>query len=343
MDHTLQKNSQPLRTSYSHQVTWSSLATAIHCAIAFVLAIFVSGCQTNRFAQFELPVPPRTLNRQAMKPTMPADVRMQSPDNFDNDTENRIKSLSSQLDGLSESPLNEQPPAASDQSQIVADLVIKGNKRVPTHHLTRNIRTRPGRYFDPDKLQQDVDQLWRMKEISRVNGPFLEHSPEGVRITIEVVERNTINQVDFVGNRGISDRTLKKETGLEDGAPLDVHQIRMAKTKIEEFYKEKGFPRTQVEILEGNEVGDAKVVFLIHEDQKQRIWKVAFEGNAIASDARLRNFIESKPGILKMIGGLVKRDEIEQDVLRLTNYYRSLGFFNARIGARSVRATTVVG
>ena len=114
--------------------------------------------------------------------------------------------------------------------------------------------------------------------------------------------------------------------------PLDVHQIRMAKTKIEEFYKEKGFPRTQVEILEGNEVGDAKVVFLIHEDQKQRIWKVDFEGNAIASDARLRHFIESKPGILKMIGGLVKRDEIEQDVLRLTNYYRSLGFFNARIG-----------
>ena len=30
------------------------------------------------------------------------------------------------------------------------------------------------------RWQQDVDQLWRMKEISRVNGPFLEHTPDGV-------------------------------------------------------------------------------------------------------------------------------------------------------------------
>jgi len=71
---------------------------------------------------------------------------------------------------------------------------------------------------------------------------------------------------------------------------------------------------------------------LIHEDQKQRVWDVEFEGNAIASDARLKSFIESKPGIAKLIGGNVNRDEIEQDVLRLTNYYRTLGFFNARIG-----------
>ncbi len=215
---------------------------------------------------------------------------------------------------------------------MIADVIIKGNQLLPTHHLTRKIRTRPGRYFDPDKLQQDVDQLWKMPEISRVNGPFLNRTPDGVIVTIEVVERNTISKVEFIGNRGISDRALKKETGLEDGSPLDVHEIRMAKTKIEEYYKEKGYPRTQVEILEGNEVGDAKVSFLIHEDEKQRIWKAEFEGNSIASDARLRHFIQSKPGMLKMIGGLVKRDEIEQDIIRLTTYYRSLGFFNAKIG-----------
>jgi outer membrane protein insertion porin family len=125
---------------------------------------------------------------------------------------------------------------------------------------------------------------------------------------------------------------LKKEAGLEDGSPLDVHQVRMVKTKIEELYKEKGYPRTQVEILEGNEKNDSKVVFLIHEDEKQRIWKADFEGNEIATDARLRHFIKSKPGIMKVIGGLVKRDEIEQDITRLTTYYRSLGFFNAQIG-----------
>ena len=141
-----------------------------------------------------------------------------------------------------------------------------------------------------------------------------------------------IRDVKFIGNRGVSDRALRKRAGLEPGSPFNAHEIRMAKGRLEDFYKEKGFPRTQVELSTGENVDPSAVVFLIHEDQKQRIWKVEFEGNEIATNARLKSFIESKPGIVKLIGGNVKRDEIEQDVLRLTNYYRSLGFFNARIG-----------
>ena len=84
--------------------------------------------------------------------------------------------------------------------------------------------------------------------------------------------------------------------------------------------------------MEGSDTGDNRVVFLIHEDEKQRIWKVDFEGNTIAPDGRLKALIQSKPGIAKIFGGLVKRNEIDQDITRLTSYYRSLGFFNARIG-----------
>ena len=211
-------------------------------------------------------------------------------------------------------------------------MIIKGNKTVPEHQLLRNIRTRPGRYFDPDLLQQDVDQLWRMKEIKRINGPYIERTNDGIVVTIEVVEKQLISTVEFVGNRGLSDRALKKHTGLADGQPLDVYEVRMLKTRIEEFYREKGFPKTQVEILDGDQPTDEKVVFLIHEDQKQRIWNVAFEGNTDTSSERLKVFIKSKPGILKVFGGLVKRDEIDQDINRLMTYYRSLGYFNARIG-----------
>lgn len=227
---------------------------------------------------------------------------------------------------------SDQDPKSVEPGQLVSEIIIEGNQRLPYHHLTRNMGTRPGRYFDPDRLQEDVDKLWRMPEISRINGPFIENTPQGMKITLEVIERNLINEVKFIGNRELTARKLRTECGLEEGAPLDVYQIRSAKARIEELYKSKGFPRTQVEVLEGGEAGDSSVIFLIHEDQKQRIWKSEFEGNTIASDARLQSLIEAKPGILKLFGGLVKRDEIERDILTLTNYYRSLGFFNARIG-----------
>ncbi len=282
------------------------------------VACSVSGC--GILAQ------PSELNTPSISDQMPfsgvrtdSTLRMQSPD------------PEPEFSNLSQAP-QQRVQTSADQASVVKDVILRGNNTVPTHQLLRNVRTRPGRYFDPDMLQQDVNDLWRMKEVHRVIGPFIEKTPDGIIITIEVVERQLMQTVQFIGNRAITDRALRKETNLNDGQPIDIHEIKMVKHRIEEFYHDKGFPRTQVEILEGSEAGDNSVVFLIHEDQQQRIWKVEFEGNAIASDGRLKSFIESKPGHLKIIGGLVKRKEIEQDVLRLTSYYRSLGYFNARIG-----------
>jgi outer membrane protein insertion porin family len=106
----------------------------------------------------------------------------------------------------------------------------------------------------------------------------------------------------------------------------------MAKTRIEELYRERGYPRTQVQIREGNEASDSQVVFLVHEDQQQRIWKVDFEGNTVASAARLRSMVKAKPGILKVIGGIAEKKKIDQDIVRLESYYKSLGYFNVQIG-----------
>lgn len=274
-----------------------------------LLALIGSGCQALDLQNLQTPA---------------GVMRLQSPDRMPPAVAPQLEESSDALPGESASP--------ASAGDVVADVIISGNQRVPEHHLLRNIRTRPGRYFDPDMLQQDVDQLWRMKEVKRINGPYLERTERGLVIRIEIVEKALISTVEFVGNRGISDRALKKHTGLEDGQPLDVYEVRMLKSRIEDLYHEKGYPKTQVEILDGDQPQDDKVVFLIHEDEKQRIWSAQFEGNSIASDARLATFIKSKPGIFKVFGGLVKRDEIDQDVSRLMSYYRSLGFFNARIG-----------
>ena len=156
-------------------------------------------------------------------------MRFQSPDiksppNFD-------RSLNEALRDDSLNPAN-QRVAGAGSGEVVSKVVIKGNKTLPEHYITRNIRTRPGRYFDPDQLQQDVDQLWRMKEIKRINGPYLERTTEGLVITVEVVEKDLITSVEFIGNRGISDQMLKKQTGLEDGEPLDVYEVRMLKSRL---------------------------------------------------------------------------------------------------------------
>ena len=227
---------------------------------------------------------------------------------------------------------NQSNARRPDASRTVLDVKIKGNQQVQEFELLRVIRTRPGRLFDPDLLRQDVDDLWKHPKIRRIDGPYIERTPNGVVVTIKVIEGRFINEVKFIGNRAITDRTLARQIDLKENGPLDVHQVRMARQQLEDYYREKGFNRTQVTIMEGDELEDNNVIFLVHEDEKQKIWDVDFVGNEFAWSSRLKTLIKSKPGTLKVFGGTMNRQELEQDLLRITTYYRSLGFFNAKIG-----------
>lgn len=310
----------------------NSNTSRVTVSLCFFMILF-AGCQTwQPWHQSDLPIPPKILDQEALQ-----NVRFQGSgsrggpggggagDPPGGRTQREKSDILPDFEQLAEA----NPEL---QAEIIKDVQITGNRTLPDHHLTRNIKTRPGRYFDPDKLQQDVNGLWRLPEIASVKGPYIDRQPDGVVIRIEVIERNRLAKIEYIGNRGVSDRALAKQTGLDSGTPMDIHQIRSAKTKIEDYYREKGYPRTQVEVLDGDDNDDTNVTFLIHEDQQQRIWKVNFEGNTIATESRLRHIVKSKPGILKVFGGLAQRDLIDQDIDRVTEYYRTLGFFNAQIG-----------
>ena len=67
----------------------------------------------------------------------------------------------------------------TEKRNLIAEVRVTGNERMAEHQVLRNVGSRPGRPFDPDILKQDIDQLWKMPEIKRVNGPFLEETTEG--------------------------------------------------------------------------------------------------------------------------------------------------------------------
>ena len=71
---------------------------------------------------------------------------------------------------------------------------------------------------------------------------------------------------------------------------------------------------------------------IVNEGLKQKVWETEFEGNTVAPDGRLKTVVQSKPPVLFLFKGEVDYDRINEDVRRLTDYYRGLGFFRARVG-----------
>ena len=115
---------------------------------------------------------------------------------------------------------------------------------------------------------------------------------------------------------------------MEVGDALNVYTVEEARRKIEDLYRTKGYPKAQVVVTEGTAAGDRGAVFYISEGPLQRIESVEFIGNTIASDERLKTKIQSKPGFLwYLFRGKVDEGKIDEDVERLTAYYRGLGFF----------------
>ena len=101
---------------------------------------------------------------------------------------------------------------------------------------------------------------------------------------------------------------------------------------MEAYYNEKGYEHAEVTTIEGTKPSDRKVVFLVDEGTSQRIFWTSFDGNTIASAARLRTQINQRPGFMWLFGGKLDRKKVDEDEQKLYAYYRGLGFFTAKIG-----------
>ena len=154
----------------------------------------------------------------------------------------------------------------------------------------------------------------------------------GVVVIFQVAERPLLQEVIIVGNDTYLTSVLKKEAELKVGDAADPFAVENGRRKIEEFYQKKGYSKVRVTVLEGNKAGDLRAVFVVNEGPRQRVFWVNFVGNQFVSSARLKTLIESHPPYFYLFSGEVDRKQIDEDVAKLTAYYRGFGFFHARVG-----------
>ena len=217
--------------------------------------------------------------------------------------------------------------------QKVVEIRVVGNDSRPTAQILTSISTRVDRPFDQAQLEKDVRTLAQKKWFLDVR-PIREQVPGGVRITFEVIERPTLLYVKYLGNTKIRDKRLAKETELKKGSSLDPYAVEEGRRKIEEYYQSKGYNDVRVTVLEGTKPGDRGAIYMINEGESQKIKKTIFVGNTITTGQRLKTQIESKPPILYLFKGQYSEKKIAEDIDKLTNYYRNLGFFAPGSAAR---------
>jgi outer membrane protein insertion porin family len=219
------------------------------------------------------------------------------------------------------------------EGPVVSDVVIRGGQVHPAQ-VRGYLRTRPGKPYVPEVLQEDVRTLYATRQFASVGAAQVSDGPGRVKIILTLREPpNVIRSVAYRGAHALSREDLDAVTGLRVGMPLNPVFTRTACQRVLARYQEDGRPFASCRLLEGGEVGDTDVIFEITEGPKVKVKGIAFTGNTFLGAAVLKEHIQTSTGLLGLgiLGGDYNPAVVDADVNALLKYYRSFGYHDVHV------------
>jgi len=231
------------------------------------------------------------------------------------------------------------------QSDVISEINVQGNRRIPSETVKGRIFTRPGDIYDTAALERDFNSLWNTGYFQDI--VFLrEETPKGWRLIIQVKEKPTIREINYQGNSSVSnsdilDRFKEAKVGLSVESQYDPTKVKKAEVTIKGLLAEHGRQfatvRTEIRQILPAAIG---ITFVIKEGPKVKVGKIRFEGNKNVPTRTLRYAMKN----LRPIGvphSIFLEDifartydatKLEEDVERVRNEYQNRGYFKANPG-----------
>ena len=184
----------------------------------------------------------------------------------------------------------------------MVDVQIEGNRGVSTDKILSKIHTRVGRTYDPQTIAEDVLALNKMRMFFNVKA-LKQRVPGGWRVIFRLVERPILQEIKIIGNEDIRSKTLKKELGFKVKDAADPYEVEQGRQRLIDYYHKEGYTKVRVDILEGNRPGQLRVVYLVNEGPKQKVWWIRIVGSTIVSEAQLMTVVKTSRPILLSLHG----------------------------------------
>ncbi|HET7205621.1 MAG TPA: outer membrane protein assembly factor BamA [Terriglobales bacterium] len=230
------------------------------------------------------------------------------------------------------------------QENLVVDVRVHGNRRIPVETIKSRIFTKPGDVYDQAALERDFNSLWNTGYFEDIRMER-EQTPKGWVIHIYVKERPTIREINYTGLSSVStsdvlDRFKERKIGLSVESQYDPTKVKKAEVAIKELLAEHGrqfaIVRTEVRPVPPAAVG---VTFVVKEGPKVKVGKIRFEGNKHVKSRTLRAAMKN----LKPIGvphsifleNIFSRtydaSKLDEDTERVRNEYQNRGYFKVLV------------
>ena len=231
------------------------------------------------------------------------------------------------------------------QQDVVSEIVIHGNRRIPADTIRARMFTKAGDVYDQASLERDFNSLWNTGYFDDLRIER-EQSTTGWIIAVYVKEKPTIREIKYVGLSSVSqsdvlDKFKEQKVGLTQESQYDPTKVKHAEVVIKQLLAAHGrqFATVQSEV---RPIPPAAVslTFVVKEGPKVKVGKIKFEGNKALSNRELQSAMKN----LKPIGiphsifleNLFARTydstKLTEDAERVRYYYQTKGYFKALVG-----------
>jgi outer membrane protein insertion porin family len=225
------------------------------------------------------------------------------------------------------------------RDSLIGAIVIKGNVRIDSGAVRRQIESRAGDLFDPKQLKIDLKNVYKMGYFDDVAVNVL-NTRKGKEVIFEVKEKPVVGQVLLEGVKELKEEDVRGVITIAVNTILNPRKVQDSVNSIVALYKEKGFYNTKVEVKYSYPKPErVDVTFVIEEGSKVYTKEIRFVGNKAFSSRKLKKVIEtSSRGLFSWItdSGLLKKEVLEMDVARLAAFYHNNGYIEAKIGEPEV-------
>ena len=217
----------------------------------------------------------------------------------------------------------------------IARIEFKGNRKIEASAIQQVLKSAPGNIFTAADLSADIKAIYKMGYFDDVTAEVAEVA-EGKAITFLVEEKPMITEIRIQGNKAVKRDDIEGAMSVRNRQTVNPEKLKSDMEKIKAVYDGKGFYNAEIRyaIEKGGE-RDVHIVVTIVENEKLFIRGIDFEGNRAFTTKELKNMMTTNEwGIFHFFtdSGLLKKDQLKQDVGKLNAFYLNNGFINAQIG-----------
>ena len=236
------------------------------------------------------------------------------------------------------------PLLAQDSETLMKVEVVGAAKQTPDTILYKS-GLKTGDDLRSIDLTAVMERLWASGAFDDIKFE-VEDVEGGKKLTILVVERPVVKEVDYrggssIGLSAIKDKIKEMKLAIGNDMVYDPEAVRRVKTMIVEKCAEKGFRNPVVDVdLEPIGPGLVRLVFDIKEGGKVKIYKVTFKGNKVISSSRLQKSMEKtrKHWMFSWIGSrdLLVDTNLQNDLKNVKRAYWREGYKDVFVGQPTI-------